>query len=145
MAAPAPSQFRTLAASLLRNAWRLAGVALIGYGALVVAGQVVFWLRFGAWLEVPASTLWWHWMRALENPFPLSIVPDIADPAFTPDALRALRPGDSVDAREFALWLLDLPLALYAILGGAVCIALQLLLGKDASRSRQQPASSANS
>jgi hypothetical protein len=132
MPAPAPTRLHAFAASLRRNAWGFAGAALIIYGVLLVIGQIVFWLRFGAWLEVPASTLWWHWMRALDNPFPLCIVPDIADPALTPDVLRAPRPGDWIEARRIVLWFLDLPLALYSIMGGTSFILLQLHSSKGA-------------
>jgi hypothetical protein len=125
------SRFKNSAASCVRLAWAVAGAALILYGALLVTGQIVFWLRFGAWLEVPASTLWWHWMRALDNPFPLSIVPDIADPAFTPDVLRAPRPGDWVEARKIALGFLDLPLALYSVVFGMGAIFPQLHLRRS--------------
>jgi len=69
-------------------------------------------------------------MRALDNPFPPAIVPDIANPALTPDVLRAPRPGDWIAARDITLRFLDLPLAFYSILGGASCILLQRHLAK---------------
>jgi hypothetical protein len=131
MAEPLPSRFHIVAASLLRNSWGFAGAALVIYGALLLIGQIVFWLRFGPWLEVPASTLWWHWMRALDNPFPLSIIPDITDPALTPDVLRAPRPGDWLEARRIALWFLDLPLAFYAIVFGIGAILLHFHLRRS--------------
>lgn len=112
----------------ISTAMLLGGIALIGWGILLFAGQCLGWLRFGAWQPVPLFTLWlspgeqFNQLVPMDlweaNWSPLSLAPSLAEGASLAQVSQALGGKLAGLVKNFG-WLLSCPLSISLALTGA--------------------------
>ena len=128
MSDQAPSRFYVGFVTIWRYFWTYLAGALVLYALGLFVYQCYFWLLSGIWVKLPAYALW---VQPLSGTTPLAIVPHITDPAWTPNLLIHGPRGDWIGFKRIILWLLDVHLALWAIVCAILCVPISLMVGPE--------------